>query len=60
MLFRSSLFSYFFLIPLYAFAGLVRLPLADVTPQEAREAGALTLFAMPARLRVIARGERAA
>ena len=55
-----SLFSYFFLIPLYAFAGLVRLQLGDVTPQEARDAGALTLFALPAPLRVIARRERAA
>ena len=57
---QRSLFSYFFLIPLYAFAGLVRLPLGDVSPQEARAAGALTLFALPAPLRVIARGERAA
>lgn len=55
-----SLFSYFFLIPLFAFAGLVRLPLRDVTPQEARAAGALTLFALAAPLRVLKRGERAA
>lgn len=55
-----SLFSYFFLIPLFAFAGLVRLPLVDVTPQRVREVGALTLFALPAKLRTIARGERAA
>ena len=55
-----SLFSYFFLIPLFAFAGLVRLPLRDLSPAEAREAGALTLFALPAPLRVLKRGERAA
>ena len=55
-----SLFSYFFLIPLFAFAGLVRLPLRDVTPAQARDAGALTLFALPAPLRVVKRGERAA
>ena len=55
-----SLFSYFFLIPLFAFAGLVRLPLRDVTPREARDAGALTLFASPAPLRALSRDERAA
>lgn len=55
-----SLFSYFFLIPLFAFAGLVRMDLVDVTPQRVREVGALTLFALPAKLRTIARGERAA
>ena len=55
-----SLFSYFFLIPLFAFAGLVRLELPDVSAQRVREVGALTLFALPAKLRTIARGERAA
>ena len=55
-----SLFSYFFLIPLFAFAGLVRLPLRDVTPAQVRAAGALTLFALPAPLRVLGRRERAA
>jgi hypothetical protein len=55
-----SLFSYFFLIPLFAFAALVRMPLGDLTPQRAQDAGALTLFALPAKLRTIARGERAA
>src|SRR6266542_249493 len=45
-----SLFSYFFLLPLFAFAGLVRLPLVDVGPAAARLTGALTLFALPARL----------
>jgi hypothetical protein len=55
-----SLFSYFFLIPLFAFAGLARMPLGELTVQRAREAGALTLFALPAKLRTVARGERAA
>lgn len=55
-----SLFSYFFLIPLFAFAGLVRLPLGELTVRRAREVGALTLFALPAKLRAVARGERAA
>jgi hypothetical protein len=55
-----SLFSYFFLIPLFAFAALVRMPLGDLTPQRAQDAGALTLFALPAKLRTVARGERAA
>jgi hypothetical protein len=55
-----SLFSYFFLIPLFAFAGLVRMPLGDLTVAAAREAGALTLFALPAKLRRVARHERAA
>ena len=55
-----SLFSYFFLVPLFAFAGLMRMPLGDLTPAAAREAGALTLFALPAKLRTVARHERAA
>ncbi len=55
-----SLFSYFFLIPLFAFAGLVRMPLGELTVQRARDAGAITLFALPAKLRAIASGERAA
>ncbi len=55
-----SLFSYFFLIPLYAFAALVRMPLGDLTPQRAQDAGALTLFALPEGLRALARDERAA
>ncbi len=55
-----SLFSYFFLIPLFAFAALVRMPTGDVTAGQARAAGALTLFALPRALRVIARDERAA
>jgi hypothetical protein len=55
-----SLFSYFFLVPLFAFAGLMRMPLGDLTAAAAREAGALTLFALPAKLRTVARRERAA
>ncbi|MDQ2952603.1 MAG: hypothetical protein M3R54_10110 [Chloroflexota bacterium] len=55
-----SLFSYFFLIPLFAFAGLVRMPLGELTVQRAREAGALTIFALPAKLRAVKKAERAA
>ncbi len=55
-----SLFSYFFLVPLFAFAGLVRMPVGELTVQRAREAGALTLFALPAKLRAVSRDERAA
>ena len=42
-----SLFSYFFLLPLFAYAGLVRMPFGPLTAAEARDAGAVTLFAMP-------------
>jgi hypothetical protein len=55
-----SLFSYFFLIPLFAYAGLVRMPLGDLSAQRARDAGALTLFALPTKLRAVAPSERAA
>ncbi len=55
-----SLFSYFFLIPLFALAALVRMPTGDVTAEQVRAAGALTLFALPRGLRVISRDERAA
>ena len=55
-----SLFSYFFLIPLFAFAGLVRMPLGELSVAAARDAGALTLLALPAKLRTVARHERAA
>ena len=55
-----SLFSYFFLIPLFAFAGIVRMPFGELTIQRAREAGALTILALPAKLRAVARSERAA
>ena len=57
---HRSLFSYFFLIPLFAFAGLVRMPFGELTVQRAREAGALTIFALPAKLRAVKRAERAA
>jgi hypothetical protein len=52
-----SLFSYFFLLPLFAFASLVRMPLGDLDPALARASGAVTLFAFPAR---IVRGRRPA
>jgi hypothetical protein len=44
-----SLFSYFFLLPLFAFAALVRMPVGKLEPALARAAGAVTLFAIPAR-----------
>lgn len=44
---RRSLFSYFFLAPLFAYAALVRLPLGDLRPAIARASGAVTLFALP-------------
>ena len=52
-----SLFSYFFLLPLFAFAALVRMPVGELEPALARAAGAVTLFAIPAR---VARGRRPA
>src|SRR5919201_5980372 len=55
-----SLFSYFFLVPLFVFAGLVRMPVGELVAQNAQDCGAMTLFALPAKLRAIARGERAA
>ncbi|GAC1698452.1 MAG: hypothetical protein NVS9B6_08630 [Candidatus Limnocylindrales bacterium] len=45
---RRSLFSYFFLAPLFAYAALVRLPFGDLRPAIARASGAVTLFALPA------------
>ncbi len=42
-----SLFSYFFLLPLFAFAGIARMPLGELRPLSARAAGALTLLARP-------------
>ena len=45
-----SLFSYFFLLPLFAFAALVRMPLGDLDSARARASGAVTLFAFPARV----------
>jgi uncharacterized membrane protein len=50
-----SLFSYFFLLPLFAFAAIARMPVGDLDPAHARASGAVTLFALPARL---ARGRR--
>ena len=55
-----SLFSYFFLIPLFVLAGVVRMPFGELTVQRAREAGALTILALPAKLRAVRRVERAA
>ena len=56
-----SLFSYFFLVPLFAAVAVARKPLGDLTPERARAAGALTLFAVPARrLALVARRGRAA
>jgi hypothetical protein len=45
-----SLFSYFFLLPLFAFAALVRMPLGELDVALARASGAVTLFAFPARI----------
>ncbi len=45
---QRSLFSYFFLIPLFAFAGLARQPALGWTVERLRSAGVLTLFANPA------------
>ncbi len=56
-----SLFSYFFLVPLFAAVAVARMPLGDLTPERARAAGALTIFALPARrLALVARRGRAA
>ena len=56
-----SLFSYFFLVPLFAAVAVARMPLGDLTPERARAAGALTFFALPARrLALVARRGRAA
>ncbi|MBI2774361.1 MAG: DUF2029 domain-containing protein [Chloroflexi bacterium] len=46
---HRSLFSYFFLLPLFAFAGLVRMPAGELEPAAIQRAGALTVLAMPAR-----------
>jgi len=56
-----SLFSYFFLIPLFAAVAVARMPLGELTPERARATGALTLFAIPARrLALVVRRGRAA
>ncbi|HET8567817.1 MAG TPA: glycosyltransferase 87 family protein [Candidatus Limnocylindria bacterium] len=44
-----SLFSYFFLLPLFAMASLVRMRLPALTPGAAREAGAVTILVEPRR-----------
>lgn len=43
-----SLFSYFFLLPLFAIAAISRMPTGDLAAETARRAGALTIFAAPA------------
>ncbi|HEX9435732.1 MAG TPA: glycosyltransferase 87 family protein [Candidatus Limnocylindria bacterium] len=43
-----SLFSYFFLLPLFAFAALARMPAGELSAETARASGALTVLAMPA------------
>ncbi len=56
-----SLFSYFFLIPLFAAVAVARMPLGDITAERAQAAGGLTLFALPGRpLALVARRRRAA
>lgn len=45
---HRSLFSYFFLLPLFALAGLARQPAMAAAVEQARRAAALTIFAVPA------------
>ncbi len=44
---HRSLFSYFFLLPLFALAGLARLPVRAIAADQAQRVGALTIFAAP-------------
>ena len=44
-----SLFSYFFLLPLFALAALARMPLGELAFERARRLGGLTIFAAPSR-----------
>ncbi|TMG44048.1 MAG: DUF2029 domain-containing protein [Chloroflexi bacterium] len=44
-----SLFSYFFLLPLFAFAAVARMPLGELAADRAKRLGALTIFAAPSR-----------
>jgi hypothetical protein len=44
-----SLFSYFFLLPLFALAALARMPLGQLALERARKLGGLTIFAAPSR-----------
>ncbi|MDQ2911733.1 MAG: hypothetical protein M3T56_00565 [Chloroflexota bacterium] len=44
-----SLFSYFFLLPLFALAAVARMPLGELAVERARKLGGLTIFAAPSR-----------
>ena len=44
-----SLFSYFFLLPLFALAAVARMPLGELAFERARRLGGLTIFATPSR-----------
>jgi len=44
-----SLFSYFFLLPLFALAAVARMPLGQLAFERARRLGGLTIFAAPSR-----------
>jgi hypothetical protein len=44
-----SLFSYFFLLPLFALAAIARMPLGELAVERARKLGGLTIFAAPSR-----------
>jgi len=44
-----SLFSYFFLLPLFAMAAIARMPLGQLAFERARKLGGLTIFAAPSR-----------
>ncbi len=44
-----SLFSYFFLLPLFALAAVARMPLGQLALERARKLGGLTIFATPSR-----------
>jgi hypothetical protein len=43
-----SLFSYFFLLPLFALAAIARMPMGELSRETARRSGAVTVLAMPA------------
>jgi hypothetical protein len=44
-----SFFSYFFLLPLFAFAATARMPLGELAFERARKLGGLTIFAALSR-----------
>jgi hypothetical protein len=46
---RRSLFSYFFLLPLFALVAIARMPLGELAFERARKLGGLTIFAGPSR-----------